>query len=59
MKITSLNLYRLMCTHYFEYVNKLIQNDLKYVFNYDLFNSGHAKSQNKEKPLGCSTKNVN
>lgn len=48
-----------MCAYCFEYVNQLIQNDLKYVFNYDLLNSGHAKSHNKEKPLGYSTRSVN
>lgn len=48
-----------MCAYNFKYVNQLIQNDRKYVFNYDLLNSGPAKSHNKEKPLRCSTKNTN
>lgn len=48
-----------MCAYHFKYINEVIQNDLKYVFNYDLLNSGPAKSCTKEKPLGCSTKNIN
>ena len=48
-----------MCAYHFEYVNQFIQNDLKHVFNYDLLNSGPAKSHNKEKPIGCNTRNVN
>lgn len=43
-----------MCAYPFEYVNQLIQNDLKCIFNYDLLNSGPAKSHNKKKKKKAS-----
>lgn len=37
-----------MCISHLEYVNQLVQNDLKYVFNYDFLNFGPAKSHIKK-----------
>lgn len=37
-----------MCVSHLEYVNQLVQNDLKYVFNYDFRNFGPAKSHIKK-----------